>query len=447
MVRELNILFGFEAPSVEQKIINCLKSYGVSVTSSVRYTRPTIKDYLLKNKDVDIVFLKEFLDGGEKYSANEMAEVADITRARFIVVVKPGNRGREAMKTLYCAGIVDAYFSDDKKGVSPEELAKAAVLGRTRLEARNFYAIDSPMPDYGVINYADYRDCYSYLKKGLGDGSQEIDRFIDLTRVLSVKQLYQFYKKLPEQDVSDLMAYKEFYDIMDVLRGRGLPIEKFKRPRGLLSATGPELADEVMRQSTVRKGRRSAPAPVENPDFSEFRTSAPNAPMSYGKGQQDNSGQGTYEGGTEDDYDDYPASDEGYEDEYEDDNGYEEGYEPDSDPEEYSENDDYEEEVSEGPEDEEYDEEDGYDAEEESAGGVGDGFDEESEDIGEDEADTDLEEETDEETSDFVGKDNTPKNSGSQKSVPKKNKSSKDGKAVKSSDEGTSAEDIINQYL
>ena len=234
MVKELNVLFGFEAPTVEQKILNCLKSYGIAVTGAVRYTKPTIKDYLLKNKDVDIVFLKEFLDGGEKYSSNEMAEVADITRARFIVVVNPANRGREAMKTLYCAGILDAFFSDDKKGVPPEDLAKAAVVGRTRLEARTFYAIDSPMPDYGVLNYGDYRDCYSYLVNGIDDDSKEIDRFIDLTRLLSPKQFYQFYKKLPERDISYLMSYWEFYNIMGTLKGRGVPVEKLQYPSTLL---------------------------------------------------------------------------------------------------------------------------------------------------------------------------------------------------------------------
>ena len=430
MVKELNVLFGFEAPTVEQKILNCLKSYGIAVTGAVRYTKPTIKDYLLKNKDVDIVFLKEFLDGGEKYSSNEMAEVADITRARFIVVVNPANRGREAMKTLYCAGILDAFFSDDKKGVPPEDLAKAAVVGRTRLEARTFYAIDSPMPDYGVLNYEDYRDCYSYLVTNLGNGSQEIDRFIDITRFLSVKQMYQFYKKLPEQDVTHLMQYAEFYDIMDTLRGRGLPVEKFKRPRELLTATGPELADRVMREKMVRKAPKPAHNPVENPDFSEFRREPINRNMNvppddaeeqevYGR---DSYGRDAYEGEDPEYYDDGTDSDD-YDDFAEEEYEYEE---------ESGDREDYTEETGEDAENTSYETLEESEGIEQGDSGSDGGF-------GEIDGDN--------KTSDFRGKDNTAKNRASEKTVSKGKKPADRKKPVKSSNSGTSAEDIISMYM
>ena len=93
MGKVLNVLYGFKHRTTENAVTNCLESYGYKVQSKTRYSKATIKDFLSKTEEIDVVFLKEFLEGGERYSALEISELSDNSRANFIAVVRPSIRG------------------------------------------------------------------------------------------------------------------------------------------------------------------------------------------------------------------------------------------------------------------------------------------------------------------------------------------------------------------
>ena len=240
--RTFKVLFGFNFEAAERAIFTNIESYGLKVQGTSRYTKTMIRDYIKKNPDLDAVFLKEYLDGGEKYGALELSELADECDANFVVIMRSANRGREAMKILYCAGITGAVFADGKRGADPRLLAQLAVKGRHRKDARVYYKVDAPMPDYGVLNFEDFRDTYSYL---IGDdipGSTVIDRFIDITRFLSPKQLSSFIKQLPDDDLGDLQSFEEFYEITDGLRQKGYLFTKYKKPKNVMRAVDKDSA-------------------------------------------------------------------------------------------------------------------------------------------------------------------------------------------------------------
>lgn len=240
--RTFKVLFGFNFEAAERAIFTNIEAYGLKVQGTSRYTKTMIRDYIKKNPDLDAVFLKEYLDGGEKFGALELSELADECDANFVVIMRSANKGREAMKILYCAGITGAVFADGKRGADPRLLAELAVKGRHNKAAREYYKVDAPMPDYGVLNFEDFRDTYSYLIGSDIPGSTIIDRFIDITRFLSPKQLTSFIKELPEDDLGDLMAFEEFYEITDRLRQQGYLFTKYKKPKKLMRAVDKDSA-------------------------------------------------------------------------------------------------------------------------------------------------------------------------------------------------------------
>lgn len=232
MGKVLNVLYGFKHRTTENAVTNCLESYGYKVQSKTRYSKATIKDFLSKTEEIDVVFLKEFLEGGERYSALEISELSDNSRANFIAVVRPQHKGHDSMKTLYAAGILNAVFADQRMGVKPEILANLALKGRTHLEARTYYKIDSPLPDYGLLSYEDFRDNYAYFSREIPSGAKKIDRFIDVTRALSPIQLGKFIENLQEADIEYLSEYEDYYDVLEELYAQGAYPEKVRRPKG-----------------------------------------------------------------------------------------------------------------------------------------------------------------------------------------------------------------------
>lgn len=248
MEKEMKVLCGFRHPPTERMIVKYLESYGYTVSETARYSKVTIKDYLLKNADTDVVFLKEFLEGGERYSGLEISELTDECMANFVVIVRPQNKGGEMMKTLYAAGVLNAVFADHRLGVKPEVLARLAVKGRKRREAREYYKIDTPMPDYGTLSFEEYRDLYAFFIEDDGTGSSKIDRFLDLQRMVSPKQLARFIRNIPDKDREYLSRYEEYYDVMDTLRNVGaVTSADYKRPKGKLKkAVTKKTADKVL---------------------------------------------------------------------------------------------------------------------------------------------------------------------------------------------------------
>lgn len=207
----MKVLFGFKHEPTERAIRNYLESYGQEIDGKTRYTKKTIEDVIRKEPDLDIVYVKEFLEGGEKYSAQEISALCDVSTARFIVIVNPSERGTDTMRTLYCAGVLDACYADRRHGAKPQLLASLAMKGRKRLEAREYYRIDDALPDYGALSYEEYQDSYAFFKGSSGDGGRMIDHFIDLSKMLSPKQ----YGKFMEQASAFLKTHRPIAESRD----------------------------------------------------------------------------------------------------------------------------------------------------------------------------------------------------------------------------------------
>ena len=263
MSKELNILYGFKYVKGENQITRAIESYGYTVNAAMRYSKPSIKGFLDSTPETDVVVLKEYLEGGEEYSPEELSQLADDTRARIIVLLHPKNRGREAMKTVYIAGIVDAVFADKKMGASPDSIARLAIKGRTRREAREYYHInDVQWPDYGFISLEQYGDALHFLEGNEEDGREIIERFNDLSRAFTKRQFVQFINKLPEEDLENLKEYELFYDIMDSLRKGGYTDRKLKKPKDLKKTLPGDAAEEsrsrFIREESLR-GKKTEP--------------------------------------------------------------------------------------------------------------------------------------------------------------------------------------------
>lgn len=259
MAKELNILYGFKYARGENGITKAIESYGYVVNSAMRYSKASIKGFIENTPKTDIVVLKEYLEGGEEYSPEELAQLADDTNARFIVLLHPKNRGRAAMKTIYMAGILDAVFADKKMGAAPDFIASLVVKGRKRREAREYYRItDMQWPDYGFLTLEQFSDALQFLEGNEDDGREIIERFNDLSMALSKRQFIRFVNRLPEEDMKRLQEYELFYDVMESLRRGGYTDKKYKKPKDV-KKTLPEDAIVKARTRFMREDLMNRP--------------------------------------------------------------------------------------------------------------------------------------------------------------------------------------------
>lgn len=233
--KNLHILFGFKSAGTQEKILTYLKSFGCETQSNARFSKPLILDYVRHNKGCDTVILKEFLDGGGTYEAEELAELTEESAVNVIVILDAYHRGREYMKTLLDAGITCAVFPEYKDAVTPQELAKLAFKKRTRKEARFYYRIQNLKLDMERLNYEQYSEYYQYLLDE-GHGINGTDRFMTIMQWLTPARASYFIKNLPEEIITQLLTTSEFYDVLDELRRKGfVPFPNIgKRPKKLM---------------------------------------------------------------------------------------------------------------------------------------------------------------------------------------------------------------------
>ena len=248
----MHVLYGFSSEVIEKSINKELLLRGCDSKSVLRSTKELIRDYLSEHKEVDAVVLKEYLDGGGKYSAKELAELADVTRANIIVVLATNHRGKNEMKILYSAGILCAYFSDGKFGANPDAIAGLIVNGRGRKDARQYYRIDEPIPDLINLTYEEYRECLKYLVNK-DEGLNIIDRFLTINRWLYPGQMGAFCDMLPDNIKELLMRYKEFYDVANKCYYLGYARQKYKIPKGVTRGITKEAVEEKVAVRAVRK--------------------------------------------------------------------------------------------------------------------------------------------------------------------------------------------------
>ncbi len=231
-MRNFKILIGFKWEKTEAGIFKDLKSRDYRVESALRFNKTSIKEYLEKNKDVDACVLKEFLDGGGRWSAKELAELADETDTNIVVVISRAHKGREFVKELYAAGITSAVFSDGKFGVKPTILTDLAIHRRSKPEAREYYGIRDTVINHGVLCYEDYMDHLRYLTDRT-TGLNIVDRFVTLAGWLYPAQMGAFIDGMPDEMLQILTQYKEFFRIYNKLSRMGYVSLKIKAPRNL----------------------------------------------------------------------------------------------------------------------------------------------------------------------------------------------------------------------
>lgn len=257
MAKQLNVLYGFTSDKIQQSIAKEITLRGFVPKGVKMTTKGLIAEYIKKHPEVNVVILKEYLDGGGVYSPIELTELVDEVRNLNVVIVLATNhRGKNEMKELYAAGILNAFFSDGKFGANPDKLAELATKGRTRKEARQYYRIDEIVPDHINITYEEFNDYYRYLVDDR-QGMNIINRFVQISRMLYPGQMGAFIDRLPDKVKQILMKYKEFYDIANKVYKLGYAKEKYKVPKDAVEGITKEaIRDEMVR--AAKAGKTSA---------------------------------------------------------------------------------------------------------------------------------------------------------------------------------------------
>ncbi len=230
MSKVLNVLYGFKSETIEKGITREITLRGYEVNSTLRSTKDLIREYIKSHPELDVAILKEYLDGGGKYTSRELSELTDDCDVRIVIVIGTEHRGKPEMRDYYASGILTALFSDGKFGANPDKLADLAVKGRTRRQAREYYHIEDVVPDHINLTYEQYRDNLKYLVDKRY-GANVVDRFVTISNGLYPGQMGAFIDDLPDSVRDVLMQYGEFYDIAKKIYGLGYMRRKYKRPK------------------------------------------------------------------------------------------------------------------------------------------------------------------------------------------------------------------------
>ena len=253
MARQLNVLYGFSSDKIQQSITKEMVLRGCSVKSVKMTTKDLIKDYLKNHPETDVVILKEYLDGGGVYSPIELTElVDDVRNVNVVIVLATSHRGKNEMREIYSAGILNAFFSDGKFGANPDKIAELACKGRTRREARNYYKINETVPDHVNLTFEEFNDNYRYL---INDqrGMNIINRFVQISHMLYPGQMGAFIDRLPDKVKAILMKYSEFYDIAHKIYKLGYSKMDYKKPKGIKEGITKEAIETELSRASKKK--------------------------------------------------------------------------------------------------------------------------------------------------------------------------------------------------
>lgn len=259
MAKNLNVLFGFSSDKIQASITKEMVLRGCQVKSVKMTTKDLIKDYVKSHPEVDVIILKEYLDGGGVYSAIELTDLVDEVRnVNVVIVLATNHRGKNEMRELYSAGILNAFFSDGKFGANPDKLAELACKGRTRKEARDYYRINEVIPDHINLTFEEFNDNYKYLvdeKRGMNI----INRFVQISHMLYPGQMGAFIDKLPDNVKQILMRYSEFYDIAHKVYKLGYCKQDYKRPKGIKEGITKEAIEKELQRTSKNAKKSSEP--------------------------------------------------------------------------------------------------------------------------------------------------------------------------------------------
>ena len=228
----LKILFGFEDSKLAvNNILGKLKSLGIPYEVTKKFSKATIKDFLHNHPDYSVVILKETV-GETKYTAEELAELADERELNIIVVLGSEHKGQPYMQTLYSAGIVNAIFQEGRTGGGTVAgIVQLILQKRSRKEARAYYGIETV--ELGTLS----NDMFAYYYHMLEDreyGVYLIERYLFVASKLSPLQNADFLRRLPKEFIGELSNYQEFHQVLSAIKGVGVDIAKelkIKKPK------------------------------------------------------------------------------------------------------------------------------------------------------------------------------------------------------------------------
>ena len=144
---KVKILFGFDAPRFEKGVIIALKQRGYEVESTAKYTKSSIRDFLTANPSYTTAVLLEVMNNSSdeniaKYTAEELALLADERDMNIIVLLNESHKSTSFMEILYAAGITSAIYQKGRKGgATPKEVVDLILTKRSNRQAREYYGI------------------------------------------------------------------------------------------------------------------------------------------------------------------------------------------------------------------------------------------------------------------------------------------------------------------
>lgn len=230
---KLNILCGLnnmkEFDEVELRVGKVLSEHGYEASFQVRPNKVRIKEYV-ENNDCDVVVLQEKIDG-KKWTAEEVAQLTEQKEINVIIVLSDRYAGKEFMRTLLAANITNAIFQKGRYGgASAKDIADLIMKKRSRKDAREYYGIGGQKLDVGFLDEDTYIEYYNDLRNS---GESLIKNYVDVCSKMSPEQIADFTRRLPEDDLDELVKYEEFHTIMQLLKkfkvGKDLNFKKPKR--------------------------------------------------------------------------------------------------------------------------------------------------------------------------------------------------------------------------
>ena len=231
------ILFGFSDEKFEKTLSGLLRCVDYETEIYARTSKIAINDALKKIPDMDAVVLTETLEGAglqkrQKYSAEELAALADESNANVIVVLSENHKGTDYVRVLLEAGITGAIFVGAQKVVTAKEVATLIVRKRTKKDAREYYGIGHEKADLGFLNLDEFNELYGRFRNRTGS---VLENYLFICGNLgNPKQIADFTKRLPKDDLENLAAFEEFHMVMHSLKELGYDLQ-IEKPRKVSS--------------------------------------------------------------------------------------------------------------------------------------------------------------------------------------------------------------------
>jgi len=234
-MEQKKILFGFDAPKFENEVIKLLKKKGYEVESTVKFTKSSIRDFLLANPSYETAVLLEVMNNSAdssvaKYNAEELAMLTDERDVNIIVILNDNRKGTKFMETLYTAGITSALYQKGRHGgATAKDIAELIIEKRNKRQAREYYGIADAPINLGFLGNDTFTEYYNRLQDETY-GSTLIERFCNICTMMNKKQIADFIRRTPQEVVDELKKYEEFHVILEFIKGNGIDL-KIKRPK------------------------------------------------------------------------------------------------------------------------------------------------------------------------------------------------------------------------